>query len=129
MTHLHSFVSYDHLEKYRKQQQNAQIWDLREGRLLYTLKGHHGPATASCFSADGTRFASGGENGLVVSWKSKLFARFGFGVSRASGGTSGVEPAAAGKARVRARGGTGVAGSKATGGGRAALSLRPTNAR
>ncbi|CAM9514893.1 unnamed protein product, partial [Ectocarpus sp. 12 AP-2014] len=49
-----------------------QIWDLREGRLVYTLKGHSGPVTACAFSTDGTRFASGGEDGLVMSWRSHL---------------------------------------------------------
>jgi centriolar protein POC1 len=36
-----------------------KIWDLREGRLLFTLRGHEGPVTACSFSADGDHFASG----------------------------------------------------------------------
>ncbi|CAN0168781.1 unnamed protein product, partial [Hapterophycus canaliculatus] len=51
---------------------SSPIWDLREGRLVYTLKGHSGSVTACAFSADGTRFASGGEDGLVMSWRSHL---------------------------------------------------------
>lgn len=53
---------------------------------MYTLKGHSGPVSACAFSADGTRFASGGEDGLVMSWRSHLDNRLGGG---GSGGVSG----------------------------------------
>ncbi|CAN0459316.1 unnamed protein product, partial [Hapterophycus canaliculatus] len=53
----------------------SQIWDLREGRLLNTLERHSGPVTKCAFSADGTRLASGGEDGLVMSWTSRLDTR------------------------------------------------------
>lgn len=39
---------------------------------MYTLKGHSGPVTACTFSPDGTRFASGGRDGVVMSWRSHL---------------------------------------------------------
>ena len=32
---------------------NRQIWDLREGHLLYTLKAHAGPVNGVDFSPDG----------------------------------------------------------------------------
>lgn len=64
-----------------------KIWDLREGRLIYTLKGHSGPVAACAFSADGTRFASGGEDGLVMSWKSNLDDRLTGGGRSGGGGT------------------------------------------
>lgn len=70
----------------------AQIWDLREGRLVYTLKGHSGPVTACAFSADGTHFASGGEDGLVMSWRSHLENRMAGGATGASSTTLGAAP-------------------------------------
>lgn len=42
-----------------------KILDLLEGRLLYTLHGHQGPATCVAFSRDGDLFASGGSDEQV----------------------------------------------------------------
>jgi WD40 repeat protein len=49
-----------------------KLWDLREGRLLYTLKGHAGATNGLCFSKDGHFLASGGADQLVMVWKSGL---------------------------------------------------------
>lgn len=49
-----------------------RIWDIREGRLIYTLHGHTGPTLASNFSQDGSFFASGGVDQLVMVWRSNL---------------------------------------------------------
>ncbi len=51
---------------------SLKIWDLREGRLLYTLHGHTGAALTSRFSENGSFFASGGADQLVMVWKSNL---------------------------------------------------------
>ena len=51
---------------------SLKIWDLREGRLLYTLHGHTGPALSSRFSENGSFFASGGADQLVMVWRSNL---------------------------------------------------------
>lgn len=50
-----------------------KIWDLREGRLLFTLQGHTGPVNAARFSPDGHFFASGGADQMVMVWKSNLY--------------------------------------------------------
>lgn len=49
-----------------------KIWDLREGRLLYSLQSHVGPVNCARFSKDGHFFASGGIDELVMIWKSNL---------------------------------------------------------
>lgn len=45
---------------------------MREGRLLYTLHGHTGSALTARFSENGSFFASGGADQLVMVWKSNL---------------------------------------------------------
>lgn len=67
---------------------SLKIWDLREGRLMYTLKGHSGPVTACVFSPDGTRFASGGRDGVVMSWRSHLASSFADGETSAGAGAA-----------------------------------------
>jgi centriolar protein POC1 len=42
-----------------------KIFDLLEGRLIYTLHGHQGPATSVAFSKQGDYFASGGQDQQV----------------------------------------------------------------
>lgn len=121
---------------------------------MYTLKGHTGAVTACAFSADGTRFASGGVDGVVMSWRSHLDNRLGGGGGEGSGGGSpGVSSSAAvlldekmeavgvggragrgaGKgmrAGARVGGGAGVgAGVRAGTGRRTALGVRTMNAR
>ena len=49
-----------------------KIWDLREGRLLFTLHGHTGAANSARFSSNGTFLASGGSDQLVMVWRSNL---------------------------------------------------------
>lgn len=51
---------------------SMRIWDIREGRLIYTLHGHTGPTLAANFSHDGSFFASGGVDQLVMVWRSNL---------------------------------------------------------
>lgn len=41
------------------------IFDLLEGRPIYTLSGHKGPITAASFSPSGEHFASGGADSQV----------------------------------------------------------------
>ena len=49
-----------------------RLWDLREGRLLFTLQGHSGAVNAAAFSQDGNFIASGGIDKLVMVWKSNI---------------------------------------------------------
>ncbi|XP_021096897.1 POC1 centriolar protein homolog A isoform X2 [Heterocephalus glaber] len=49
-----------------------KILDLMEGRLLYTLHGHQGPAITVAFSRTGEYFASGGSDEQVMVWKSNF---------------------------------------------------------
>jgi WD40 repeat protein len=49
-----------------------KVWDVREGRLLYTLQSHNGPVNAVAFSKCGNFFASGGLDELVMVWKTNL---------------------------------------------------------
>lgn len=53
----------------------AQIWDLREGHLFYTLHAHEGPVTSSVFAPNGEFFASGGADEQVMVWRTN-FDRF-----------------------------------------------------
>jgi WD40 repeat protein len=52
--------------------QTLRLWDLREGRLLFTLQGHAGAVNACGFSADGNFIASGGLDKLVMIWRSNI---------------------------------------------------------
>jgi WD40 repeat protein len=54
-----------------------KIWDLREGRLLFTMQSHTGPVNTAQFSPDGHFFASGGADELVMIWKSNLYGLLG----------------------------------------------------
>ena len=58
---------------------NINIWDLREGRLLHAIQGVHvtkkrDHRSTGCvaFSSDGTHFASGGVDNLVKVWNTQL---------------------------------------------------------
>ena len=44
-----------------------KIFDLLEGRPIYTLSGHKGAITAAAFSSSGDQFASGGADEQVKS--------------------------------------------------------------
>lgn len=50
-----------------------KIWDLREGRQLFTMQGHTGPVNCARFSTDGHFFASAGADQMVMIWKSNLY--------------------------------------------------------
>ncbi|KAH8851157.1 POC1 centriolar protein like [Schistosoma japonicum] len=49
-----------------------KIFDLLEGRPLYTLQGHQGPITAAAFSTNGDHFASGGNDEQVFLWRTNF---------------------------------------------------------
>jgi WD40 repeat protein/tRNA A-37 threonylcarbamoyl transferase component Bud32 len=46
----------------------AKLWDWADGRELLTLRGHVGPVTTVAASADGTRLATAGYDGVVRVW-------------------------------------------------------------
>lgn len=50
----------------------SKLYDLVEGRVLFTLKGHGGPVTCSRFTSDGKLFASVGSDSLINLWNSNL---------------------------------------------------------
>jgi centriolar protein POC1 len=78
---------------------SLKIWDLREGQLLsrqllsrqllYTLHGHQGACTASAFAPTGSFFASGGEDKMVMVWKSALSTIVGGGAPSGGSGAPG----------------------------------------
>jgi WD40 repeat protein len=47
----------------------AQIWDASNGRHIFTYQGHTGEIYAVAWSPDGTRIASGGQDGIVQVWQ------------------------------------------------------------
>lgn len=49
-----------------------KIWDIREGRILYTLQGHEGTVYDGSFTKDGSFFSSAGADQLVMVWKSNF---------------------------------------------------------
>lgn len=50
----------------------SKLYDLVEGRVLFTLKGHEGPVTCSRFTSDGKIYASVGNDALVNLWNTNL---------------------------------------------------------
>ena len=52
---------------------SVKIWDLREGRLAYTLYSHESGCKAMNFSQDGEYFATAGGDKLIFVWKSNFF--------------------------------------------------------
>ena len=46
-----------------------KVWDLKEGNLLQTLKGHLKPVTSLCFNSDGSMLASGGRDKTICLWR------------------------------------------------------------
>ena len=44
------------------------LWDLEEGRALWTLHGHAAAVTAVALSADGQRAVSSSREGTLVLW-------------------------------------------------------------
>lgn len=50
----------------------VKVWDLREGRLFYTLFGHEGATLGLNFSPAGDFFASGGADDQVMVWKTNF---------------------------------------------------------
>lgn len=53
-----------------------KLWDLREGRLLYTMEAHVGAVNCVEFSPNGEFFSTGGMDELVMIWKSNLPSSF-----------------------------------------------------
>lgn len=50
----------------------VKVWDLRQGHILYTLYGHEGSGNSVSFSPSGDYFSSGGDDSVVMIWKSNL---------------------------------------------------------
>jgi len=50
----------------------VKIWDLRKGEALFSLHGHSGAANTVSFSHSGDYFATGGDDKLVLLWKSNF---------------------------------------------------------
>jgi WD40 repeat protein len=46
----------------------ARLFDVRRGRLLHVLHGHHGPVTDVAFSADGRLLATSGRDSRAIVW-------------------------------------------------------------
>ncbi len=46
----------------------VKVWDLRLGKLAYTLYGHNGQATCCDFSYQGDYFATGGSDCMILLW-------------------------------------------------------------
>ena len=59
-------------------QADVQVWDLREGQLLYTLHGHEGPTYGVAFSPAGDFFASGGGDEQVGNCRNAAFSLWQF---------------------------------------------------
>jgi len=49
-----------------------KIWDLKQGKLAYTLYAHNNACTSCVFSPAGDYFASGGMDTLVMLWKTNF---------------------------------------------------------
>merc|ERR1712232_302773 len=54
------------------QDRSMRIWDIREGRLLFTMLAHKDSVNSCMFSSDGDHFLSGSSDGLVMAWRSGL---------------------------------------------------------
>jgi len=50
----------------------VKIWDLRKGEALFSLYGHSGSVNDVKFSQTGDFFATGGEDKLLLVWKSNF---------------------------------------------------------
>ena len=55
--------------------QDIKIWDIRIGKLLYTVFGHEGSINDCVFSPTGDKFASAGEEGYCIYWESNLLPK------------------------------------------------------
>lgn len=53
------YIHLGHAVKIIEIVSEAQVWDLREGQILYSLQGHEGPTLCAEFSPTGEYFASG----------------------------------------------------------------------
>lgn len=51
---------------------SAQVWDLREGQLMYTLHAHEGCTNSVGFSPAGDYFASAGVDEQVMVWRTNF---------------------------------------------------------
>jgi WD40 repeat protein len=47
---------------------SAKLWNIHDGRLVHSFKGHNGPVLSATFSADGGRLFTGGVDGIFKIW-------------------------------------------------------------
>ena len=47
----------------------VKIWDLRMGKLLYTLYGHKSSVNSVAFDTSGEHFVTAGTDSLILEWK------------------------------------------------------------
>lgn len=58
-------MSQSHASERGKTAPNLQIWDLREGQLMYTLHAHRAPVLTTAFALNGDYFATAGADKQV----------------------------------------------------------------
>ena len=51
----------------------VKIWDLRKGSALFSLYGHSGPVQSIKFSNAGDFFSTGGDDKMLLVWKTNFF--------------------------------------------------------
>jgi centriolar protein POC1 len=56
--------------------ETCKIFDLLEGRGLFTVKAHNGPVNCATFTNDGQYFATAGNDKHIMIWKSNLLTQF-----------------------------------------------------
>ncbi|KAJ9448347.1 POC1 centriolar protein-like protein [Diplonema papillatum] len=52
----------------------VKVWDVQEGYLAYVVTGHTGGVTAAAFSPNGQFFSTGGNDHMVMCWRSNFDA-------------------------------------------------------
>lgn len=91
---------------------HIQVWDMREGQLFYTLRGHEGASLGVAFSPAGDYFASAGADEQVMVWKTNfdrqlegytLATTYNHPAAAATAAATEMQPDAAGAACVSSR--------------------------
>ncbi|HYH66619.1 MAG TPA: hypothetical protein VD866_18130, partial [Urbifossiella sp.] len=52
--------------------ETVKIWEAKTGKMLVSLQGHTGAVTAVAFSPDGTRLATGTDQGELRVWDGRV---------------------------------------------------------